>query len=113
MASGVNSHHAMQAPIYDMATFISSAYNKKMLRPLIRISKVCALLLLALASVAHAEKVWTNNVSGFWRDGTNWTGHAPPDITSFIQITNDLSKTITIDALTPTTELTVQMLTLN
>jgi hypothetical protein len=70
-------------------------------------------LCLVLTPATHAEKVWTNTVSGFWRDGTNWTGHAPPDITSFIQITNDLSKTVAIDALTPASELTVQMLTLN
>jgi len=70
-------------------------------------------LLSLLAINAQAEKVWTSPISGLWRDGTNWTGNTPPDNTSFLWITNDLSKTITIDALTPSSELTVQMLTLN
>ena len=64
-------------------------------------------------SSARAEKVWTNVVSGFWQDGTNWTGHTPPDITAFLQITNDNTKTVTINAQTPAAELTVQMLTLS
>jgi fibronectin-binding autotransporter adhesin len=72
-----------------------------------------AVVLLAATWPARSEKVWTNNLSGFWSDGTNWTGHTPPDITSFIRITNDLTKTVTIDALTPATELTVQQLWLN
>ncbi len=62
---------------------------------------------------ADAEKIWTNSASGFWRDGTNWTGHTAPDVTSFIRVTNDISKTITIDSLTDPTNLTVQSLTLS
>ena len=69
-------------------------------------------VLTALPS-ARAEKIWTNVLSGFWQDGTNWTGHTAPDITSFIRITNDHTKTITINALTPAASLTVQSLTLN
>lgn len=53
------------------------------------------------------------NVSGFWQDGTNWSGHTSPDITSFIRITNDVTKTVTIDADTPATNLTVQKLTIS
>jgi fibronectin-binding autotransporter adhesin len=78
-----------------------------------RFLTLCLLGILAFGPFARAEKIWTNTVSGLWSDGTNWTGHTPPDITSFIRITNDNSKTVTIDALTPATELTVQMLTLN
>ena len=77
------------------------------------VAQGCSIFFVLITSPASAEKVWTNSLSGFWRDGTNWTGHAPPDITSFIQITNDLNKIVTIDSLTPATELTVQMLTLN
>src|SRR5262249_16837200 len=73
----------------------------------------CLLSILAFGPFARAEKIWPNTVRGFWSDGTNWTGHTPPDITSFIRITNDNSKTVMIDALTPATELTVQMLTLS
>ena len=70
-------------------------------------------VLLLLGPPAKAEKVWTNSASGLWRDGTNWSGHAAPDITSFIEITNDVTKTITIDALTDPTNLTVQTLTIS
>src|SRR5260370_10418943 len=78
-----------------------------------RLARFCPFFLLAVTPLAYGEKIWTNTVSGFWRDGTNWTGHAPPDITSFIRITNDNTKTITIDALAPSGTLTVQMLTMN
>jgi T5SS/PEP-CTERM-associated repeat protein len=70
-------------------------------------------MVLALTPLAHGEKIWTNAASGLWRDGTNWTGHIAPNITSFIRITNDNTKTVTIDALTPSTNLTVQSLTLS
>jgi hypothetical protein len=69
--------------------------------------------ILAFAPCVHAEKIWTNSASGLWQDGINWSGHTAPDITAFIQITNDVTKTVTVDALTPSTNLTVQMLTLN
>lgn len=72
------------------------------------------IVLLPLTSLqVRAEKIWTNAVSGLWQDGTNWTGHTPPNVTSFIQITNDQTKTITINALTPASTMTVQMLRLN
>src|SRR5579859_345390 len=70
-------------------------------------------LLLLVCDPSYAEKVWTNSLSGLWRDGTNWTGHTAPDINSFIEITNDLTKTVTIDSLTDPTNLTVQKLRLN
>jgi hypothetical protein len=74
---------------------------------------IVSLLLLLLAPQARSEKIWTNSASGLWSDGLNWTGHAPPDDTAFIEITNDSSKTITIDANTAVTNLTVQKLTLS
>ena len=78
--------------------------------PLIRFT----FLTLLLSSVpVQAEKIWTNSASGLWSVGLNWSGHTPPDITAFIRITNDLSKTITIDANTADTNLTVQSLLLN
>ncbi|MDE3067373.1 MAG: hypothetical protein KGJ60_07450 [Verrucomicrobiota bacterium] len=67
----------------------------------------------ALALPACGEKAWVSPVTGFWRDGTNWSGNTPPDSTAFIQITNANTKTVIIDALTPATNLTAQMLTLN
>src|SRR5437868_12730385 len=71
------------------------------------------LLLLASSLPARAEKIWTNSASGLWSDGLNWSGHTPPDITAFIRITNDNTKTITIDASTLPANLTVQSLLLN
>src|SRR5260370_5727952 len=70
-------------------------------------------LVLALGFRASAEKAWKRPDSGFWADGTNWSGNIPPDITSFIQITNANTKTVTIDAATPAATLTVQMLTIS
>ena len=74
---------------------------------------IVALLLLVLAPQVYGEKIWTNSVSGLWSDGLNWSGHTPPDNTSFIQITNDDSKTVTIDASATASSLTVQALTLS
>ena len=62
---------------------------------------------------AHAEKAWIRPTSGLWRVGTNWSGGTPPDITSFIQITNDSTKVVTIDAATPASNLTVQRLSIS
>ncbi len=70
-------------------------------------------LALGLPLSAGAEKIWMTLGDGLWSDGTNWSGHVPPDITSFIKITNDVSKTITVDSTTATTNLTVQKLTIN
>jgi T5SS/PEP-CTERM-associated repeat protein len=57
---------------------------------------------------------WTNSVSGLWRTGPNWSSNVPPDSTfGFILITNSGTKTVTIDALTPSTNLTVQALTVS
>ena len=50
---------------------------------------------------AHTEKVWIRPTAGLWQVGTNWSGGTPPDITSFIQITNGSTKVVTIDAGTP------------
>src|SRR5258707_9885652 len=82
---------------------------------LMKLLACLSLLLAILASVpaACAEKIWTNVVNGVWEDSTNWTGHSAPDITAFIQITNDHTKTVTINGLTPVANLTVQMLTLS
>src|SRR5712692_6721923 len=68
---------------------------------------------LAFGFTASAEKAWKSPTSGFWADGTNWSGGLPPDITAFIQITNANTKTVTIDAATPAATLTVQMLTMS
>jgi hypothetical protein len=74
---------------------------------------VTLLLFGGLHPGAYAEKIWTNSASGLWRDGANWSGQLPPDFNSFIRITNDTTKTVTIDALTDPTNLTVQNLTIS
>jgi hypothetical protein len=96
-------------PLLRLEEFLFMKFLYRKLWPTLAIS----LFAVALAPLGHAEKIWMNSVSGFWQDGTYWTGHTAPDSTSFLQITNDNSKTVTIDALTPATELTVQMLTIN
>jgi hypothetical protein len=78
-----------------------------------RVGTLVGVLLLALSQPSYGIKVWTNSLSGLWQDGTNWLEQVPPDITSSVLITNDVSKTITINQLTPATNLTVQRLTLN
>src|SRR5258708_29597860 len=74
--------------------------------------KLCALLLLTILPQAYGQKVWTDPVSGLWRDTNNWSGHTLPDINSFVQILTNASVTVTIDALTDPTNLTVQSVTL-
>lgn len=96
--------------VFRLETVLRSASNQRLfaagIKPLILAGTLLTL-------PAHAEKAWVSPVSGFWSDGTNWSGGTPPDDTAFIQITNAGTKTITIDAATPTTNLTVQMLTIN
>src|SRR5438552_10580335 len=60
---------------------------------------------------AATTNSWTNTVSDLWRTGTNWSSNQPPNSTfMFILITNANTKTITIDAATPATNLTIQRL---
>jgi len=74
--------------------------------------------LLGLISDAHAATSttnrWTNSISGLWRDPTNWSTNLPPSASyTFTLITNAATKTVTIDALTPATNLSLQRLTLS
>jgi T5SS/PEP-CTERM-associated repeat protein len=87
--------------------------SKQFLRQWRSLWALGACLALGIMGQARAEKIWMSPVSSFWDIGTNWSGGMPPDDTAFIRITNDLSKTITIDGLTPATNLTVQKLTLS
>ena len=57
---------------------------------------------------------WTNSVSGLWRDAANWSTNLPPNSTfNFNLITNAGTKTVTIDAATPATNLSIQRLTVS
>ena len=55
-----------------------------------------------------------NPVDGLWRTAVNWSSNQAPNSTfTFILITNANAKTVTIDAATPATNLTIQTLTLS
>jgi hypothetical protein len=73
-------------------------------------------LTVALTPVALAQtNSWTNSVSGRWENAGNWSLGSAPSNTQWILITNDTSKTVTMDAATagfPTT-LTITNLTLS
>src|SRR5437667_2565021 len=71
----------------------------------------CTVVLL-LASRAYAQKTWVSPSSGFWKDGTNWSGGTPPFSTNSVIIANPNSKVVTIDAPTPPANLTITRLTL-
>src|SRR6266404_4655291 len=67
-------------------------------------------LLLAAGDNARAQKRWTSPTSGFWADTNNWSGNSAPIDTSTVLITNANTKTITIDAASPATNLTIASL---
>src|SRR6266567_5919599 len=71
-----------------------------------------ATLLWILPASLSAQKSWVSADSGFWRDGTNWSGGTPPGNTNTVQITNPNSKVVTIDAATPPENLTITRLSL-
>jgi T5SS/PEP-CTERM-associated repeat protein len=57
---------------------------------------------------------WINSGSGFWKDGANWSaGRAPHSESGSTYITNANSKTVTMDAMTPATNLTINSLTIS
>src|SRR5207249_2025116 len=61
-----------------------------------------------------ATNSWTNAVSGLWRIGTNWSSGQPPDANfGSVLITNANSKTVTIDAATPASELAIVKATIS
>jgi T5SS/PEP-CTERM-associated repeat protein len=73
-----------------------------------------ALLTLLLIQDSFADAIWSNPGSGLWRGGANWsTGQAPNSDSGSTLITNANTKTVTIDALTPSANLTINSLTLS
>jgi len=65
-------------------------------------------------SFAATTDLWTNSASGLWGTALNWSSNqAPNSILNLILITNANSKTVTVDAATPSTNLTIQSLTLS
>src|SRR5439155_16748230 len=55
--------------------------------------------------------IWTNTIDGFWSGGTNWLGGAPTN-NADTRITNVTSKAVIIDAVTPSTNLSIGRLQL-
>jgi len=71
-------------------------------------------LALFFASDGFAAAIWTNPGDGFWRDGTNWSsGRVPGADGGSTLITNANTKTVTIDAFTLSTNLTINSLTVS
>ena len=55
---------------------------------------------------------WTNSSGGFWWDGINWSGGQAPNVNlGSTLITNGTTKTVTVDALTPSINLVINSLT--
>src|SRR6266536_1783854 len=72
------------------------------------------LLVLLLPGPAFAQDTWVNPGNGLWRVGSNWSAGAPPENrTTLTLITNANTKTVTVDAATPPTNLTVLKLTVS
>jgi fibronectin-binding autotransporter adhesin len=73
-----------------------------------------ALYLGSLHGFAASMDQWNNSASGLWSTGSNWSSNRPPDSTfTLIMITNASSKTVTVDAATPATNLAIQRLTIS
>lgn len=75
------------------------------------------LLVLSLAGIpgfAASIDQWNISGAGLWSIGANWSSNRPPDSTfTLILITNASSKTVTVDATTPATNLAIQRLTVS
>jgi T5SS/PEP-CTERM-associated repeat protein len=60
---------------------------------------------------ASGAAIWNKPNSGFWKDGTNWSGGRPPNLgLGGTYVTNASTKTVTVDALTALTNLFINSL---
>lgn len=71
------------------------------------IGVLAGLLLLPLAATASTTATWNSAGDGMWEDASKWTGGAPSNDTSIVNIKNAGSKTVTIGAATPAANLTI------
>src|SRR5947209_11133421 len=72
------------------------------------------LSIFATDSFAATTNRWTNSISGMWQTATNWSSNQPPNSSfTYILITNANTKTVTIDATTPATNLSIQRLVIS
>lgn len=68
------------------------------------------LLAFIIATSAQSAIDWSSSSSGLWQDGTKWSLGAPPTNNADVNIINAGTKTVTIDAATPASNLTVKIL---
>src|SRR5215475_5592065 len=68
---------------------------------------VAGFWLLLLGPTASAQKIWLSANSGSWENTNNWSSHVLPDDTSTVMITNNLTKTVTIDSAVAAVNLTI------
>ncbi|MEO7297796.1 MAG: hypothetical protein ABI042_04390 [Verrucomicrobiota bacterium] len=74
----------------------------------------CSLIMALTAIIpARADELWTNSLSGFWRDTNNWFGGIVPTFGSTVQITNAGTKTVSMDSATQAANLSVHRIFLN
>src|SRR6266542_3269833 len=84
------------------------------LRPARMSASMMICVVLSFAQNCFGAASWTNTGSGFWKDGSNWSGgRSPNSALGSTLITNASTKTVTIDALTPSTNLTINSLTIS
>ncbi|HXJ55386.1 MAG TPA: immunoglobulin domain-containing protein [Verrucomicrobiae bacterium] len=70
-------------------------------------------LFFGITSDGESAAIWTNRSDGFWRDGTNWSRGAAPNLgLGSTLITNASSKTVTFDAAVPEANRFINSLTL-
>jgi T5SS/PEP-CTERM-associated repeat protein len=62
---------------------------------------------LFLGPAASAQKIWLSSTSGSWGNTNDWSSHTLPDDTSTVMVTNDLTKTVTIDSSVGAVNLTI------
>lgn len=67
---------------------------------LIHISAAVLLAMLFPSTVPAQDNSWTNTASGKWEDSANWSLGIQPTNSQSLFLTNDLTKTVTIDATT-------------
>jgi hypothetical protein len=66
------------------------------------------------SALTQTTNSWTNTVSGLWNDGQNWSANQPPGSGfTYIVITNDGTKTVTIDSSTSGGALSIDRLRLS
>ncbi len=71
-------------------------------------------LIVGANSFGATQDSWIAGSSGWWRTGGNWSSNAAPDSSfSLVLITNAASKTVTVDAATPSANLGIQKLTVS